>query len=202
MAPFRIKTVEFIKSAYGQSDLIRDGLPQVAFAGRSNVGKSSLLNVLLGRKNLARTSSTPGRTREINYFLVNESLYFVDLPGYGYAKVSRSISASWRPMIEGYLNDNAALRLVLVLLDVRRIPNQGDLELLEWLEAAGAPYLPVLTKRDKLSKTAFGKQERKIRQTLGIDDPDSVAIFSARTREGRDALLATIGEAVNSRIRT
>ena len=194
MNPLVIKSSQFIKSAPAARHLLRDGRLQIAFAGRSNVGKSSLINALLGRRNLARTSSTPGRTREINYYLVNESFYFVDLPGYGYAKVSRSISRSWRPLVEAYVRGNASLRLVIVILDARRLPGPHDFELIHWLQACGAPFLPVLTKRDKLSPSAFRGQEPKVRAALGIPDQTPLAVFSARTREGRDAVLAAIAE--------
>ena len=196
MQPFVIQSSRFIKSAFGLRDFLRDGRPQAAFAGRSNVGKSSLINALLGRRKLARISSTPGRTREINYYLVNEAFYFVDLPGYGYAKVSRSVSHTWRPMVEGYIHDNASLRLMIVILDARRIPGSGDLELIDWLQAAGVSFLPVLTKRDKLSKNEFRVQEGKIRAALGISAEASLIAFSARTREGRDSLLEEIGQRV------
>ncbi|MCX7011519.1 MAG: ribosome biogenesis GTP-binding protein YihA/YsxC [Candidatus Sumerlaeota bacterium] len=194
MADFLIKSAEFVKSAVSPQGLIRDGLPQVAFAGRSNVGKSSLLNTLVNRRGLARTSGTPGRTREVNYFLINGAFYFVDLPGYGYAKVSRSVSEAWKPLIESYIRDNAALRVMIVILDARRVPGAEDLQLIEWLEAANVPYLPILTKRDKLTLAQFREQERKVRAALGLPDDAELAVFSAKTRLGREPLLNMIGE--------
>jgi len=194
MDDFIVKTAAFVKSAVSPRDLIRDGLPQVAFAGRSNVGKSSLLNTLANRRGLARTSGTPGRTREVNYFLINGAFYFVDLPGYGYAKVSRSVSVAWKPLIEAYIRDNPALRVMIVILDARRVPGAEDLQLIEWLEAANVAYLPILTKRDKLTLNQFREQERKIRAALGFPDEVELAVFSAKTRLGREPLLNMIGE--------
>ena len=189
---FTIQSAEFIKSAPNARNLIKDDLPQIAFAGRSNVGKSSLINTLVNQRQLARASSTPGRTREVNYFKINGGFYFVDLPGYGYAKAPKSMRNAWRPLVEAYLANNSALRVAIVILDVRRIPSGGDLELIDWLEQAGLSYLPILTKRDKLTKNAFAKQEKNIRASLGLEDP--LAVFSSKTREGKEPLLEMIGD--------
>ncbi|OPZ01172.1 MAG: putative GTP-binding protein EngB [candidate division BRC1 bacterium ADurb.BinA364] len=198
MCALQIKSVRFVKSAVAANQLLRDPLPRIAFAGRSNVGKSSLINTLLERKNMARASSTPGRTREVNYFLVNESFYLVDLPGYGYAKIAKSARLAWEPLIEAAIRDDPMLRLVVMILDARRIPGDLDLRLMDWLEDAGKPYLPILTKRDKLSNNEYRMQEQKIKEALGLEGPDPMAVFSAKTRLGRAELLGTIAETLKN----
>src|SRR5215204_2496937 len=144
----KIRSSEFIKSAFDRSQWITDGLPEIAFLGRSNVGKSSLLNSLLNRKGLARTSNTPGRTQSINYFLINEEFYFVDLPGYGYAKVSKSTRADWGKMAEEYLSDHSDLILSIQLVDSRHPPSVLDAQLNEWLTLNEKPHIVVATKAD------------------------------------------------------
>ena len=144
----KITKTEFIKSATQVSQYPLPILPEIAFAGRSNVGKSSLINALLGRKNLAKTSNTPGRTQLINFFTINDKMSFVDLPGYGFAKVARSVKENWGEMIEAYLRQRTNLALVVLILDIRRVPNEDDLSLRDWLDHYRIPYLYVLTKRD------------------------------------------------------
>jgi len=195
--------------AYTPRDFPRDGRPQVCFAGRSNVGKSSLLNRLVGRRNLARTSKTPGRTREIHFFLVADRVYFVDLPGYGYAKVSRQMRSRWGRLIEDYLADNDALRLMVVILDIRHDPSEDDLDLIVWLESRGIPYTLALTKSDKVSGHVAAGQHRRILEVIaaqkapgqqaGSGEPRSATRFSAKTGEGRDELLRTILAAIEKR---
>jgi GTP-binding protein len=166
-------------------------LPEVAFAGRSNVGKSSLLNKLVRRKAFARVSNTPGRTREINFFEVNGQFVFADLPGYGYARISKERRAEWRPLIESYLRRSVNLRGVVQLLDVRRDPSGEDLQMLEFLAEVGAPTIVAITKVDKLSRGAIAKRIGDITAALGLDD-DQVIPFSAVTGMGRDELAAAI----------
>ena len=167
--------------------------PEVAFAGRSNVGKSSLLNKLVRRKAFARVSRTPGRTREINFFNVNDTLVFADLPGYGYARISKEAKAAWQPLIEGYLTASPALRGIVQLLDVRHEPTGDDLHMLDFLADLGAPTIVVATKVDKLSRKAVGDRVRTLARAIGVDE-GQVIPFSASTGEGRDDLAAAIVE--------
>jgi len=166
-------------------------LPEVAFAGRSNVGKSSLLNRLVRRKAFARVSRTPGRTRELNFFRVNDEMVLVDLPGYGYAQVSKERKAEWKPLIEGYLSSSPTLRGVVQLLDVRREPSEDDLDMLDFLADLGAPTVVVVTKTDKLTRAAAAARVRELARTLGLEE-DQVIAFSAATGAGRDELAAAI----------
>ncbi|HEV8447566.1 MAG TPA: ribosome biogenesis GTP-binding protein YihA/YsxC [Gemmatimonadaceae bacterium] len=190
--PLVIRSLEFIggmASAGGWRP--EPTLPEVAFAGRSNVGKSSLLNRLVHRKKLARVSNTPGRTREVNFFKVNDSFVLVDLPGYGYARLSKERRAEWRPLIEGYLRTSTQLRGIVELLDARHDPTADDLKMLDFLGEIGVPTIVALTKMDKLTPS-----ERKVRAheraaQLGLDS-DQVIPFSAVTGEGRDALAEAI----------
>lgn len=166
-------------------------LPEVAFAGRSNVGKSSLLNRLVHRKKFARVSNTPGRTREVNFFKVNESFLLVDLPGYGYARVSKERRAEWRPLIESYLRSTDQLRGVVQLLDSRHDPSGDDMQMLDYLGELGVPTIIVLTKIDKLTAKERQHQRSAIAGAIGADD-DQIIAFSATTGEGRDELAEAI----------
>jgi GTP-binding protein len=166
-------------------------LPEIAFAGRSNVGKSSLLNQLVRRKAFARVSRTPGRTREINFFEVNRRFVLVDLPGYGYARISKERRAEWRPLIEAYLRRSSNLRGVVQLIDVRRDPSDDDLRMLDFLSDLGTPTIVAITKVDKLSPTAKAARIDELTASLGLD-ADQVIPFSAHTGLGRDALAAAI----------
>ena len=168
-------------------------LPEIAFGGRSNVGKSSLLNRLIHRKKFARVSNTPGRTREINFFKVNNAFILVDLPGYGYARISKEKRAEWRPLIEGYLRTSPQLRGIVQLLDVRHQPTQDDQAMIDFLGEIGVPTIVVVTKIDKLTAAQRAPHVEKIVRDLALD-PDQVIAFSAATGEGRDVL----GEAVES----
>jgi GTP-binding protein len=161
--------------------------PEVAFAGRSNVGKSSLLNRLIRRKRFARVSNTPGRTREVNFFLVNDSFVLVDLPGYGYARISKERRAEWKPLIEGYLRTSTELRGIVQLLDVRHDPTDEDRQMLDFLASLGVPTLFALTKIDKLTATQRSARIRSVVENLGLAE-DQVIPFSAVTGEGRDEL--------------
>jgi len=171
-------------------------LPAVAFAGRSNVGKSSLINTLVQRKGLARTSGTPGHTRKIHYYDIDETIHFVDLPGYGYAKVSKTEHAKWGPMIENYLADNRDLKLVIVILDARRNPNEQDIQLIEWLDAKEIPFLFAVTKIDKIKKTARKTTLKKIVETIDPDGEETIVQFSATKGIGRRELICAINDAL------
>lgn len=179
----KITSAEFVKSAFSQEHWIDDRRPEIAFLGRSNVGKSSLINSLLQRKGLARTSNTPGRTQSINYFLINDEFYFVDLPGYGYAKVSKSMRSDWGVMAEEYLSQREQLVLCVQLIDSRHDPTRLDLQLNEWLNFNGKPHIAVATKSDKLSSNQLAKQLKAIRLALKFSE---VIAYSAETGKGRD----------------
>lgn len=189
----KIKSAEFVKSAFDRSHWVDSDLPEVAFLGRSNVGKSSLINSLLQRKALARTSNTPGRTQSINYFLINESFYFVDLPGYGFAKVSKAMRKGWGAMAEQYLTESRRLVLCIQLIDSRHEPTVLDIELNEWLRFHEKPHLVVATKADKLSNNQLVKQ---IRTITSVFTKSTVLPYSSHTGTGRDQLWAQIENAV------
>ncbi|MFN2566858.1 MAG: ribosome biogenesis GTP-binding protein YihA/YsxC [Gemmatimonadaceae bacterium] len=170
-------------------------LPEIAFAGRSNVGKSSLINRLVNRKRLARVSNTPGRTREINFFRVNDDFVLVDLPGYGYAKISKEARAAWRPLIEGYLRGSPQLRGIVQLLDARHDPTRDDLQMLEFLAELGVPTIVVATKTDKLPRARVATRARELARLAGVDE-DQVIPFSAVTGAGRSELAEAVLELV------
>jgi len=190
----KILTAEFVKSAYEKIHWTDDGLPEIAFLGRSNVGKSSLINSLLGRKGLARTSNTPGRTQSINFFLINEQFYFVDLPGYGYARVSKSMRSDWGQMAEEYLSERESLALCIQLVDARHEPTKLDKQLHEWLTFHKKPHIIAATKADKLSSNQLKKSIAVIDSEL----PESAVIaYSSTSGKGRDALWNAIRDALN-----
>jgi len=186
-----IKSAAFVASAVKPSQYPSSSMPEIAFAGRSNVGKSSLINGLLGRKNLVRTSSTPGRTQTINFFLINNGFHFVDLPGYGYAKVPVEVRKKWGPMVERYFRAREALCAVVVILDIRRRPNEADHDLLAWLAHYSIPGIVVLTKADKLKRNKQNRQRGLIGEDLS-KDPSSFILFSATTGMGKQAVWKTI----------
>jgi GTP-binding protein len=191
----KVTSAEFIKSAFNETHWTTDNLPEIAFLGRSNVGKSSLINSLLQRKALARTSNTPGRTQSINFFLINEQFYFVDLPGYGYAKVSKTMRADWGKMAEEYLAERTNLKLSIQLIDSRHTPTELDRQLNEWLRYHHKNHIVVATKSDKLSTNKLKKSLLEIEQIL----PESEIIsYSSHTGKGRERLWRKISEAVNS----
>ena len=189
----KITSAEFVKSAFNRDHWIDDRRPEIAFLGRSNVGKSSLINSLLQRKGLARTSNTPGRTQSINYFLINDSFYFVDLPGYGYAKVSKSMRSDWGTMAEEYLSERDQLVLCVQLIDSRHEPTRLDLQLNEWLNFNGKPHIAVATKSDKLTANQLTKQLKLIRMALKFSE---VIPYSAETGKGRDEVWGQLDKAV------
>ncbi len=172
-------------------------LPEIAFAGRSNVGKSSLLNALVRRKAFARVSKTPGRTRELNFFRVNDLFMLVDLPGYGYAKISKDRKAAWRPLIEGYMRNSPYLRGVVQLLDVRHDPTADDRIMLDFLAELGVPTLIALTKVDKLGRVARAKRITELCEAYGVDE-DQVIPFSAHENIGRDELAEALMSLLNA----
>jgi len=186
-----IKTVEFVKSAVKPSQYPEYDYPEIAFAGRSNVGKSSLINALIQRRDMVKTSAKPGCTQLINFFVINEALSFVDLPGYGYAKVSKTIRAQWQPMVNLYLSQRHSLLGLVLLIDIRRDPEKEELEMVQWLEDHKLPYLIILTKADKLSKTQQQKRQLSISAQLGREK-DAVILFSSKTKQGRDTIIEEI----------
>lgn len=188
--------VSFLISVHSLSQLPEPLYPEIAFAGRSNVGKSSLINTLVRRRNLVKTSGKPGKTQGLNFFTASRRLYLVDLPGYGFARVSRKMKASWQQLITDYLESRDSLRLVVVIIDLRHGLKKMDRDLIDWLYHMGIPMLPVYTKADKLSKNQQSKHARILDAALGIS-ADARLIFSAKTGLGRDALeqkLASLGE--------
>ncbi len=192
----RVVSAEFVKAAVDERGWPGDGLPQVAFVGRSNVGKSSLINSLLNRKGLVRTSSTPGKTREINFFVINGQFYFVDLPGFGYARVPGRVQATWGPMIEKYLKGCTDLRLVVLLLDIRHEPGNHDRMVQSWLMENGLTTVYVATKADKISRGNRKKHVEMLAHALGLL-PKDIVQYSAETREGRDRLWEAIRNGIN-----
>jgi len=192
--PLVIKSIEFLgPMATTGGWRPPEELPEVAFAGRSNVGKSSLLNRLMRRKSFARVSNTPGRTREINFFKVNESFVLADLPGYGYARISKARKAEWRPLIEGYLSESGVLSGVVLLLDARHDPTDDDRTMLDFLAELGAPTIVAATKVDKIKPMAAVERVKILADLVGLD-ADQIVPFSARTGEGRDELASALVE--------
>jgi GTP-binding protein len=184
----KINDVSFLISVHSLRQLPEEEYPEVAFAGRSNVGKSSLINTIINRKNLVKTSGRPGKTQGLNFFLVDESLYFVDLPGYGFARVAKPVQAAWQELITEYLLQRNALRLVIVVIDIRHSLKKMDRELLDWLAYQNIDCLPVYTKADKLSKNKQIKNALSLDAGLGLQ-PDERLIFSSKTGQGKEELL-------------
>lgn len=189
---FKIKKALFLKTIYKLDQLPEQNFPQIAFAGRSNVGKSSLMNTLVGQKSLAKTSSTPGKTVRINFFLINDKIYFVDLPGYGYAKTSKKEKKVWGSLIEGYFRNSENLKGIIQIIDIRHPPFPSDLELLEFLSFYKKSVLVVLTKADKLSKSKMMESQKKAKEILKLNE-NSLVVFSAKTKMGKDEILSWIG---------
>ncbi len=183
----KIVSAEFLISAVKAQQYPDDGLPEIAFAGRSNVGKSSLINTLLNRKRLVKTSSTPGKTQLINFFSINREFLFVDLPGYGYAKVPMQLRRQWKPMIETYLTTRSVLKGLVLLLDIRRNPGSEEIRFLQWLRQQRLASILVLTKVDKLSKNKQGQRQRQIESALCIPASNFI-LFSAKSRQGKQTL--------------
>jgi GTP-binding protein len=192
----KIHSAEFIKSAAKPSEYPKGRYPELAVAGKSNVGKSSLINALVNRKTLAKTSSTPGRTQLINFFQINGKLSLADLPGYGYAKVPIHIRENWKPMVESYLQTREDIRLVILIIDARRGASTEDLALLDWLDYHHLPSLIVLTKTDKLSQIEKAKQKKMLSESPLLSGRPFL-FFSAVSGEGKDELWKIIRKHVN-----
>ena len=191
----KIESADFIKSATKKEHYLREGLPEIAFVGKSNVGKSSLINRLVNRKGLVKTSSTPGKTQQINFFKINNKIIFVDLPGYGYAKVPASVKKTWGDMIETYLKDREELKLVISLVDIRRDPGEDYLQLMDWFHHFGIPFLTVITKTDKAKKKEIKDRREKIASLLGLE-PEALILCSATTGIGKKELWKEISSCI------
>lgn len=187
-----LQNAEFIRSAVKREDFPRDGLPQIVFSGRSNVGKSSAINRILNRKNFARVANTPGKTAHINYFKIDGKFYLVDLPGYGYAKVSQVEKARWAKLIQTWFDDSELLTLGCMIVDARHKPTVDDCTMGEWFKQTGKPFLVVANKLDKLKKSEIEPNLQRIRDTLEIDDDVNVIPFSAEKGTGRPELLGVL----------
>ncbi len=185
----KIKKAEFAACAVSASGYPRDGLPEIVLIGRSNVGKSSLINTLVNRRGLAKTSSAPGKTRTVNFYKINSEFYLVDLPGFGYAKLPASVRRSWGKMVNDFLVGREMVKGALIILDVRRDPTAQVIELYDWVEGLGLPIVTVLTKADKFSNNALGKRVSIIKKGLSLD---SCVTFSSLKKEGKPALMKSI----------
>jgi GTP-binding protein len=188
----KVESAEFVKSARASGDFVRDGRPEIAFVGRSNVGKSSLMNRLLGRKGLARVSSTPGRTRAVNYFLVNRRLWFVDLPGYGYAKAGKDERREWAALADSYFRDNSSRPLVVMLVDGKVGATPLDAQAYEYLAGLGVPLVVVATKVDRLPRGKRAAMERGVRESLGLEAGTNMIPISAHSGEGIQELWSAV----------
>ena len=189
-----VQKAEFIRSAVSPSTFIRSGLEQVAFAGRSNVGKSSVINRLLNRKNFARVGAAPGKTTHVNYFLIDEALYLVDLPGYGYAKVSQSVKEQWGKLIERYLQKSKQLKAVFLLIDIRHDPSANDKMMYDWIVHNGYQPIIIATKVDKLKRSQVQKHVKALKQGLELLAGTQVIPFSAETKQGREEIWKIMDE--------
>ncbi|MBU5592858.1 ribosome biogenesis GTP-binding protein YihA/YsxC [Clostridium sp. MSJ-4] len=194
-----IKTSDFVKSAVTKSQYPEDKRLEIAFLGRSNVGKSSLINALTNRRKLAKVSSTPGRTRLINYFLINDDFHLVDLPGYGYAKVSKSEKAAWGKIIEEYLMSSETLTRVVLLVDSRHKPTADDIMMYEWINYHNYDVVVIATKSDKVSKNDIRKNEKLIKDTLKLKPEHRLIFFSSVKKDGREDLINTLFEDLASK---
>ena len=196
--PINLQKAEFVRSAAKASDFPRDRLAQVAFAGRSNVGKSSVINRLLNRKNFARVGAAPGKTTHINYFLIDSAFYLVDLPGYGYARVSKGERDRWGRLMEGYFADPELMTLGVMIVDARHKPTADDCTMAEFFRNSGRPFAVVANKLDKLKKSEVEGNLQRIRETLELGEEDLVIPFSAEKGTGRDELLRAILSSVEA----
>lgn len=193
----KIKNPRFVTSAYSYHDYPNHNLPEIAFSGRSNVGKSSMINKLLNRKKLARISSQPGRTQSINFYNIDERFFLIDLPGYGFARVPEKIKDQWAALIEDYLHNRPNLAGIVQIVDARHKPTQDDIMMINWLIETGFPIMVAATKVDKISKGQYHKQKKLIMNTLGLEEDDIFTFFSAKTGEGLKDLSRFIDELVH-----
>lgn len=180
------------------SKIPENQMPEIAFAGKSNVGKSSLINVLMNRKSLARTSAQPGKTQTINFYNINDALYFVDLPGYGYAKVSLEAKEKWGKMVERYLKKSRQLKAVFLLIDIRHEPSANDRQMYEWILSNGYRPIIIATKMDKLNRSQLQKHVKMVKQGLEVDSNTIVIPFSAVSKQGRDEIYALIDKIISN----
>lgn len=187
-----LHNVEFIKSAAGEDGFIRDGLPQIVFSGKSNVGKSSVINRLLNRKSMARVGSMPGKTVHINYFRIDKKVYFADLPGYGYAKVSKAEKERWSRLMEKYFATEGLISLGVMIVDCRHKPTADDVIMANWFKETACPMIVVANKADKVKKSEMEANIQKIRETLDLPEDAAIIPFSAFSGIGRDALISSI----------
>jgi GTP-binding protein len=188
----KVTSAEIVISAVKPEQYPDNNLPEFALAGRSNVGKSSFINKMINRKNLARTSSKPGKTQTLNFFLINESLYFVDVPGYGFAKVSKKEREAWGKMIETYLTTREQLRAVILIVDLRHAPTKDDVMMYEFLKHYEIPTVIIATKADKIPRGKWQKHVKVVRETLNVVEGDPVIIFSSETGQGKDEAWAAL----------
>jgi len=193
----KVQNVRFVKSAAGPKDFISDGLPQIVFAGKSNVGKSSVINRLLNRKNFARVGGTPGKTAHVNYFLVDERVYFVDLPGYGYARVSQTEKKRWGELMEAYFINAAVVSLGVLIVDARHDPTDDDRLMSDWFTRTGRPLVVLANKSDKLKASELPERPQVIRQALHLCEEVPVYLFSAEKGTNREALIYEIEKYAN-----
>ena len=194
-----IKNVELETVCGITSEIPEHEIPEIAFAGKSNVGKSSLINGLVNRKALARTSSQPGKTQTINFYNVNQECYFVDLPGYGYASVSKEVKEKWGKMIENYLHTSHVLKAVFLLIDIRHEPSNNDINMYEWILANGYEPIIIATKLDKIKRSQIQKHIKMLRVGLDVVPGTKILPFSAQTKQGKDEILAVIDELVGGK---
>lgn len=187
-----LHNTEFIKSAVKPADFLRDGLPGIVFSGKSNVGKSSVINRLLNRKNFARVGASPGKTIHINYFQVDKKGYFIDLPGYGYAKVAKTERARWGKLMEQFFDEADLISLGVMIVDARHKPTADDVTMAQWFQATGCPMVVVANKCDKLKKSEIAPNLQQIRETLALSEEVPIILFSAEKGTGKEALLAEI----------
>ncbi|WP_312540821.1 ribosome biogenesis GTP-binding protein YihA/YsxC [Enterococcus sp.] len=192
----KVHQAEIVISAVAPAQYPDTNLPEIALAGRSNVGKSSFINTLIDRKNLARTSSKPGKTQTLNFYLIEQALHFVDVPGYGYAKVSKTERAKWGKMIETYLAERQQLRAVVSLVDLRHAPSQEDIQMYDFLKYYEIPVIVVATKADKIPRSKWNKHESRVKKALSFDANDTFILFSAVTKQGKEEAWQAIEEAI------
>ncbi|MBS8265102.1 YihA family ribosome biogenesis GTP-binding protein [Mesobacillus boroniphilus] len=189
----KVNSAEIVISAVRPNQYPEGNLPEFALAGRSNVGKSSFINKMLNRKSLARTSSKPGKTQTLNFYLINEMLHFVDVPGYGYAKVSKSEREAWGKMIETYITSREQLKAMLMIVDLRHPPSKDDVMMYDFLKHYGIPVIIIATKADKIPKSKWQKHLKITKETLDLDPDDTIILFSSETGEGKDKTWSVLG---------